>query len=109
MGGHIEPGETPLQAALREGAEESGLDDLEARPELLDIDIHLVPAGKGEPDHRHFDVRYLARTKHPENIAADVAESIDLKWMSLDEAAVLMGSPESLRVIRKIAGVLCPS
>src|SRR5207248_8835435 len=63
MGGHVERDERPEQAALREGAEESGLRDLElAMDGIFDLDVHVIPAGRGEPEHRHFDVRYVART-----------------------------------------------
>ncbi|HEU4522119.1 MAG TPA: NUDIX domain-containing protein [Thermoanaerobaculia bacterium] len=108
MGGHVEPGETPAGAALREGMEESGLRDLRLIG-LIDLDVHVIPEGRGEPAHRHFDVRYLARTEAPASIAIDAAESVELKWTGLEEAASLMGSAESLRVIRKITGVLCTS
>ena len=110
MGGHVEPGETPARAALREAFEESGLTDIvPVTGDILDVDVHLIPAARGEPAHRHFDVRYLARTAHPELITMDGAESLDLVWFDLEEAAALMGSPESHRVIRKISGVLCAS
>ena len=108
MGGHVERDETPSLAALREGAEESGLADLHfpggagAETGILDLDIHAIPAGKGEPDHHHFDVRYVARTRTPDAIAIDRAESNELAWVSLDRAAELMPGPESHRVIRKI-------
>jgi 8-oxo-dGTP pyrophosphatase MutT (NUDIX family) len=107
MGGHLEPGETPLDAALREGAEESGLSDLSLlKAEPFDLDIHPIPAAKGEPDHRHYDVRYVARTATPHAITIDGAESLELKWVTLEEAVVLMSSPESKRAIRKIASAL---
>ncbi|HEX6179011.1 MAG TPA: NUDIX hydrolase [Thermoanaerobaculia bacterium] len=104
MGGHLEDEESPLEAALREGAEESGLHDLEPMSgEPFDLDIHPIPAGKGEPDHRHFDVRYIARTNEPERITIDAAESVDLRWSTLEQAAEMMSSPESRRAIAKIA------
>ena len=28
---------------------------------ILDVDVHEIPAGKGEPPHHHHDVRYAAR------------------------------------------------
>jgi len=105
MGGHIDADEHPVVAALREGREESGLGDL-AIGALLDLDIHAIPAGKGEPDHDHFDVRYLARTARPEAIAIDRAESNDLAWVTLDRATELMPGAESRRAIRKIAELL---
>ena len=57
MGGHVEEGESPSAAALREGAEESGLTDLALlRDGIFDVDVHAIPAAKGEPDHFHFDM-----------------------------------------------------
>jgi len=108
MGGHVEPGESPAVAALREGAEESGLPDLDLVHEsILDLDVHRIPAGKGEPEHDHFDVRYLARTSAPAAISIDRGESNDLAWVTLDRAAELMGGSESLRVIRKLEHLIC--
>jgi 8-oxo-dGTP pyrophosphatase MutT (NUDIX family) len=103
MGGHLEAGEHPLDAALREAAEESGLRDLElAFDGIADLDVHFIPAGRGEPQHSHFDVRYIARTASPESIAIDAQESNELMWVDLDRAEKLMQGEESLRVIGKI-------
>ena len=107
MGGHVESGETTTSAALREGAEESGLQDLLLEGGgIFDLDIHSIPAGRGEPDHRHFDVRYAARTRAPETVTIDREESTELAWVSLDRAAELMPGAEALRVLRKIESVL---
>jgi 8-oxo-dGTP pyrophosphatase MutT (NUDIX family) len=104
MGGHVESGETTAVAALREGEEESGLRDLAlATDGIFDLDIHGIPAAKGEPDHDHFDVRYLARTRSPEAITIDRAESNELAWVTLERAGELMPGSESHRVLRKIA------
>jgi 8-oxo-dGTP pyrophosphatase MutT (NUDIX family) len=102
MGGHLEEGEQPVDAALREGMEESGLRDLQIVGGIADLDIHVIPAGRGEPEHRHFDVRYIARTRSPEAIVIDAQESNELMWVDLDRAAALMEGEESQRVIRKI-------
>lgn len=107
MGGHVEGHEDPAAAALREGVEESGLRDLAlATHAIVDLDVHRIPAGKGEPDHDHFDVRYVARTTNPEAITIDRGESNDLAWVTLDRALELMPGPESQRVIRKIDRLL---
>lgn len=107
MGGHVEPGEQPVDAALREAAEESGLRDLQLMQDgIADLDVHVIPAGRGEPEHRHFDVRYIARTVSPEAIAMDAQESNELIWVDLDRAAFLMKGEESLRVLHKIRRML---
>lgn len=103
MGGHVEADESPDLAALREGREESGLRDLEHVIDgIFDLDIHPIPAAKGEPDHAHFDIRYLAHTASPQTAVLDATESNTLGWFTLDRAAELMPGPESARVLRKI-------
>jgi len=59
-GGHVDPGETPWEAARREGTEETGLmlapfDDA-VPPHLAHVDVH--DGGRG---HTHLDLRYLFR------------------------------------------------
>lgn len=103
MGGHVEADETPELAALREGREESGLCDLiPLTGGIFDLDIHPIPAAKGEPDHAHFDIRYLAHTASPAAAVVDRAESNDLAWVTLERAAELMPDPDTARVLRKI-------
>lgn len=60
-GGHIDRGETPWDAALRESCEETGLEvtfagpvDAAGIPELVHVDVH--EGGRG---HTHLDLRYL--------------------------------------------------
>ena len=60
-GGHIDPGEAPWDAALRETREETGLDvrfhdgvDDDGVPRVVHVDVHPGPRG-----HTHLDLRYL--------------------------------------------------
>ncbi len=63
-GGHVDPGETPWQGALREAFEETGLDVRFAGsgdahvPLLVHVDVH--DGGRG---HTHLDLRYLVRRR----------------------------------------------
>lgn len=97
-----------LLAQLRAYEPDDGLEAAHRRTigGVLDLHIHPIPAGKGEPAHDHFDVRYLARTATPEAIAIDRAESNELAWVDLARAAELMPGAESRRAIRKIERML---
>jgi 8-oxo-dGTP pyrophosphatase MutT (NUDIX family) len=107
MGGHDEGEADPRATALREGAEESGLSDLALlSPDVLDVDVHAIPAGKGEPPHLHHDVRYALATRTPDAIRRDDAESIALRWFSFEEAARAMDEPDAARAIARLARLL---
>ncbi len=61
-GGHIDPGEDPYEAAIREAMEETGL---AVEPHIypgtiVDVDTHPIPArlDKGESVHRHHDLMF---------------------------------------------------
>jgi 8-oxo-dGTP pyrophosphatase MutT (NUDIX family) len=91
VGGHADPGENdPLSIALREGFEETGLDDLApwpagAPPQPMHIAVVPVPAGRGEPAHEHADVRYVLATFRPDAIRPE-SDSAQLAWLSVPEA-----------------------
>jgi 8-oxo-dGTP pyrophosphatase MutT (NUDIX family) len=107
MGGHCVEDEAPAAAALREGAEESGLKDLQFVVDgIFDLDVHAIPAAKDEPDHDHFDLRYLARTAAPEAIIMQEDESEELAWVTFEEAIIRMSEDGSTRAIRKIERLL---
>ena len=97
-GGHIEPGETPAEAALREAREETGLDVRLAGPDgdrIAHVDVHPGPKG-----HTHLDVRYLLEADGDPAPAGD--ESPDCRWFAWDEAIEVAdeGLVGALRVMR---------
>ncbi len=80
-GGHIEPGDpTPAAGALREAAEESGLDVCLGRPDLLDVDVHWVPWD----EHYHLDLRFLVVGCG--ELSPDAAEVDAAEWLGWDAA-----------------------
>jgi 8-oxo-dGTP pyrophosphatase MutT (NUDIX family) len=96
MGGHGDPGETdPFAIALREAREETGLDDLAAWPDpaspaLVHVVIVPVPAGRGEPEHEHADLRYLLATGRPGQ-ATPESPAAALRWLTIAEALAIGG------------------
>lgn len=84
LGGHAD-GDSDLAAvALREAEEESGLTELSIEPEIFDIDRHAIPARGSEPEHWHYDVRFVVRASGSEEFAVS-EESHDLAWRSISE------------------------
>jgi 8-oxo-dGTP pyrophosphatase MutT (NUDIX family) len=81
-GGHIDAGEPPEDAAVREATEELGLEVAHpgTGPCLIHLDVHEAAHG-----HTHLDLRYLL-------LGADAVpmpppdESPDARWCSWDEA-----------------------
>jgi 8-oxo-dGTP pyrophosphatase MutT (NUDIX family) len=81
-GGHVDAGETPAEAALRETVEETGIGVAHppAGPRLIHVDVH--EGGRG---HVHLDVRYLLDAPIGSSFAPAAGESADLAWCSIAE------------------------
>jgi 8-oxo-dGTP pyrophosphatase MutT (NUDIX family) len=101
-GGHIDPGETPWQAALREAVEETGLDlafagpvDADGVPELIHVDVHA--GGRG---HTHLDTRYLIDGGDADP-APPPGESQEVGWFDWD-TAIEMADPGLCAVLRQL-------
>ena len=97
-GGHIDPGESPWEAALREAEEETGLEvsfaDVgdDGVPRLVHVDVHA--GGRG---HTHLDLRYVvdggdADPNPPEG------ESQEIEWLSWP-AAIMRASDDRLTAL----------
>lgn len=87
-GGHHEGSESLMAAALREGAEETGVQDLalhawsESNARPFDIDSHSIAANakKAEGDHFHHDFMYLFVADPTKPLVAQIEEVKAAGW-----------------------------
>jgi 8-oxo-dGTP pyrophosphatase MutT (NUDIX family) len=111
LGGHGDPGETdPFAIALREAHEETGLGDLApwpdpARPALVHVVVVPVPAGGGEPQHEHADMRYVLATATPDEATPESPEAA-LRWLTVDDALALVGEDNLRASLARVAELL---
>jgi 8-oxo-dGTP pyrophosphatase MutT (NUDIX family) len=94
VGGHIEKNENPVEAAIREVKEETGLDvTIRSHTPLFEksyakeipmpqmILEASVPAHKDTEAHKHIDFAYFAETRVPQ----DVVMEERFKWFTKDQ------------------------
>jgi len=102
LGGHIEDDDDILAAALREAREESGLSDIHTLSnDIFDVDVHLIPARKREPQHNHYDVRFLFQARRGDSLTIS-DESHDLCWFSISELRGLPRDDSIDRMVEKM-------
>ena len=84
LGGHLEADDRTLAgAALREATEESGLADLDLRPEPVGLHRHELSAAFGRC-REHLDVTYVA-TAPGDRSPVTSDESLDVAWWPVDQ------------------------
>jgi 8-oxo-dGTP pyrophosphatase MutT (NUDIX family) len=107
-GGHLEPNETPSEAARREVLEETGLEIEFLEEEHFKIDcpnaksierpflcmLENVPSYKDQAAHQHIDFIYLAK---PLNIVEDLQ---GFRWFGYEELQQLDLFPDVTEVLR---------
>ena len=80
-GGHSDGDPDTRHVALREATEESGIFKIDfVMRDIFDVDVHTIPENpkKNEPEHKHYDVRFLLRAGTEDFVVSE--ESHALKW-----------------------------
>ena len=102
-GGHIDQGETPWEAALREAREETGLHvsyaDLDPHgvPRLVHVDVHA--GGRG---HTHLDLRYVLSGGEVDPDPPE-GESQEIGWFDWPAAIERAGDDRLKALLRRLA------
>ena len=102
-GGHVDPTDLDIfAAARREVEEECGTRGLIPLGGLFDLDVHVIPARKGDPDHKHFDVRLLFQAEGDAIEAGSDAKAA--RWVPLVEIHTVESDESVMRAVRKLQG-----
>jgi len=102
LGGHCDGDSDVLRVALREVAEESGLENVQPLlgGGVFDVDAHEIPARGAEPAHVHYDIRFLAEADRNAPLRLS-AESRELRWVAYEQIPQLNTDESVLRMLRK--------
>jgi 8-oxo-dGTP pyrophosphatase MutT (NUDIX family) len=101
--GHVEEGELPDGAALREVSEETGLSDLAVRGLIETIDWHFRFRGKLIHKVCHF---YLMETGETSTSPQRTEGITACRWLPFDAAEDLISYANAREVLRKARAVL---
>ena len=94
--GHIEEGESPEEAAIREVLEETGIKSAITRS-LGVIDFWFMAEGK----RIHKTVHHFLFAEKSGRLEAQVSEVDDVKWFPLDDIAKTLAYPDERKLIQR--------
>ena len=101
--GHLENGEAPAQAALREVGEETGLDDLELRAPIETIEWEFRFRGKRIHKTCHF---FLIETPTQRTTPLRSEGITACRWASFEQAESLIAYDNARAVLRQAQTLL---
>ena len=106
-GGHSDGEKDPLETALREAKEETGvlnltvLDDHAAALDILEVKRH-IKRGKFVSSHLHLNLAYAFEANEEETLHICEGENSDVGWIRIDELEAKVSEKQMLPVYRKI-------
>ena len=103
LGGHCDGDPDLARVALCEAAEESGIAGLCLEGGPIDLDVHPIPARPGEPEHLHYDTRFLVLAP-PGARAVASEESLELGWFGPEDLGQIETDDSVRRLFRLAFG-----
>ena len=102
LGGHAD-GEKDLKSvAIKEAKEESGFNNFSIlSEEIFDLDIHKIEPMSENPEHLHYDVRFLLEADPKKQNIIISEESHDVKWIHLDDVLNYNSEESISRMVEK--------
>jgi 8-oxo-dGTP pyrophosphatase MutT (NUDIX family) len=101
LGGHCDGDSDVLRVAIKEAQEESGISEIAPLSlQIFDIDIHTIPANRHEPEHDHYDIRFLLHVTSDAQVVQN-HESKQLLWVGNDVSQLPTKQPSVLRMFYK--------
>jgi 8-oxo-dGTP pyrophosphatase MutT (NUDIX family) len=102
-GGHADGDSDIVRVALKETAEETGIDSADIKlvsQEVFDVDIHTIPARGADPDHQHIDIRFLVEIDDRLPVPGN-DESHDVIWVGLQHVSRYNRNRSTYRMLEK--------
>lgn len=102
-GGHADGDTDVVRVALKETAEETGIDPAQIRlvsDELFDLDMHEVPDTPTAPAHGHIDLRFLVEIDDALPVPGNV-ESHEVLWIPLMAVSRFNNNRSTYRMVEK--------
>jgi len=102
-GGHADGDADILRVALRETAEETGLDAAHIRlvdERIFDVDVHTIPTSVRGPRHTHYDIRFLVEMDDDIVIPGN-DESHQVLWVALHDVPRYNNNRSTWRMVDK--------
>lgn len=102
-GGHCDGDADVHAVALREVLEETRVKKITSENDsIFDVDIHTIPARGSEPEHLHYDIRFLFEA-NPDDAIQRNEESKAVKWIALNDVEQYTNEESVLRMVRKLS------
>ncbi|HUD10686.1 MAG TPA: NUDIX domain-containing protein [Candidatus Saccharimonadales bacterium] len=93
--GHIDPGETPQDAAVREIKEESGISELELIDELGTYERHRIGKdGKGYDTSELKNIKFFLFKTNQLKLAPEDPQNPEAQWIAPQKVAALLTHPK---------------